>query len=408
MIVNNIDELLNPKNINSDDSGLTPTFLPMTPCVIEITLDQVVPFDNPRQSENPKFAEIKASIHNRGLDHPPTITARKPGDPYMISDGGNTRLQILKELYQEYLKKAESAVSHEEKQDFLEKAESFYRHEWRFKPWSSEVHALSGHMSENDQRGSMLFIEKALASLRLKEMLDPNAEMNMRELATAITETGWTVSQSSLSTFLYASTQLVDLIPTALWAGLSRGKVLTILRIRRCFTKYIQTTSITTSTDDFDLIWESVLTRNDDTNLDLQLIRNQLCDDFASKYDLDIFTFRAQIDDYFNDRQPSQPPIPGAVIHKEQPLHQNQTEPTVSEAEKQESFHSDDENDAPVKDLPSNRQSTKKSSNSEPLKQAILTIHHAYYDNQDLNSSMENLLSTANDFFGTDLLDNNS
>lgn len=53
------------------------------------------------ETRNPNFEIIKESIRRRGLDHKPNITQR-PGEPYyIIADGGNTRIQALKELFTE-------------------------------------------------------------------------------------------------------------------------------------------------------------------------------------------------------------------------------------------------------------------------------------------------------------------
>ena len=71
-----------------------------TPMVV--TLDQLRPYDHdPRVTRNPAYEDIKASIRERGLDAPPAIT-RRPGEPhYIIRNGGNTRLAILRELWSE-------------------------------------------------------------------------------------------------------------------------------------------------------------------------------------------------------------------------------------------------------------------------------------------------------------------
>lgn len=70
--------------------------------LITVTLDKLRPYEgNPRKTKNPAYEEIKASIKARGLDHAPNITQRPGDDFYTIADGGNTRLQALKELFQE-------------------------------------------------------------------------------------------------------------------------------------------------------------------------------------------------------------------------------------------------------------------------------------------------------------------
>lgn len=70
--------------------------------LITIPLKGLRPLDmNPRITRNPDYEKIKASIRLRGLEHPPHITQR-PGELfYIISSGGNTRLAILNELWQE-------------------------------------------------------------------------------------------------------------------------------------------------------------------------------------------------------------------------------------------------------------------------------------------------------------------
>lgn len=56
-----------------------------------VPLDQLRAFDlNPRIRRNPNYDEIKESIRNRGLEHPPQITQRPGENFYIIASGGNT------------------------------------------------------------------------------------------------------------------------------------------------------------------------------------------------------------------------------------------------------------------------------------------------------------------------------
>lgn len=116
-----------------------------------VTLEQLRPYEhNPRFIRNPLFDDIKASIRERGLDQPPPIT-RRPGETYfIIRNGGNTRLAILGELWQE---------THDER---------FFRIHCLFRPWSNEITALLGHLAESDLHGQLTFIERALAVAKLK------------------------------------------------------------------------------------------------------------------------------------------------------------------------------------------------------------------------------------------------
>src|SRR3546814_750578 len=68
-----------------------------TPMIV--TLDQLRPYDHdPRMKRNSAYDEIKASIQERGLDASPAITRRLGAEHYIIRNGGNTRLAILREL----------------------------------------------------------------------------------------------------------------------------------------------------------------------------------------------------------------------------------------------------------------------------------------------------------------------
>ena len=72
--------------------------------MMNLTIDQVSTYDkNPRRETNPEYDQIKTSIHRRGMDQVLSVT-QLPSDAsnqFMIVHGGNTRLQILKELYVE-------------------------------------------------------------------------------------------------------------------------------------------------------------------------------------------------------------------------------------------------------------------------------------------------------------------
>ncbi len=208
------------------------------------TLDQLQPYElNPRQTRNPKYHEIKESIRAIGLKSPPDVTRRNPDDEKLsIRDGGNTRLEILWELYQEYREKAEQTQDADEKQALLIKADSFYRIECDFVPFHSDLDSLSAHMVENESRGDMIFIERALAVERYKQLfreLDEqealaqgeiyeHKDLSSRKLAERISKTGWIVNQSHIVRYNYAANTLLEAIPTALWNGSGQSVVRSI------------------------------------------------------------------------------------------------------------------------------------------------------------------------------------
>ncbi len=187
-----------------------------TPMVVNI--DQLKPYDhNPRIIRNPLYEDIKASIRERGLDAPPAIT-RRPGEShFIIRNGGNTRLSILRELWSET------------------KQERFFKIHCLFRPWQSEITALTGHLVENELHGQLSFIERALAIQKLNEFYqkEQNNFLSQRQLAKKISEDGYPVSQSQISLMQDTVNYLLPIIPNALYSGLSRRQIKSILNLRK-------------------------------------------------------------------------------------------------------------------------------------------------------------------------------
>lgn len=202
--------------------GFTPSntamsFDPVTPISMEVTLDQLRPYErNPRKTQNPKYDEIKESIRQRGLDAPPAIS-RRPGEPhYVIVNGGNTRLQILNELYTET------------------RDQQFFRIQCLFKPWQSETSALIGHLVENEQRGDMTFIEKALAIREAQQLLEAESgkALSQPKLSEALREQGFSISRGHIGRMLQTIDYLLPSIPTLLYAGMGKPQIEKALALR--------------------------------------------------------------------------------------------------------------------------------------------------------------------------------
>ncbi|GAD24676.1 ParB family protein [Acidovorax sp. MR-S7] len=181
-----------------------------TPMVV--TLDQLRPYDHdPRKKRNPAYEDIKASIRERGLDAAPAITRRPGEDHYIIRNGGNTRLAILRELWSET------------------KDERFFRISCLFRPWPSrgEVVMLTGHLAENELRGGLTFIERALGVEKAREFYEQEsgAALSQSELARRLAADGFPVQQSHISRMNDAVRYLLPAIPTVLYGGLGRHQV---------------------------------------------------------------------------------------------------------------------------------------------------------------------------------------
>lgn len=227
--------------------------------LITVTLEQLRPFEgNPRRTKNPAFEEIKASIKTRGLDHAPNITQR-PGDSfYTILDGGNTRLQALNELFQET------------------KDLKFWSIECVFKPWvgdaddiNSQLNMLIGHLAENEIRGELTFIEKALGVKDVKALYEKmyNEVFSHRKLAEKLTENGYPISHQLIARMEQCLTYLYPHIPNVLLSGLGKPQIEKLLTIHRnaqqSWDKYAVNTLLEL-TQHFDEIWQEVLSPLDD------------------------------------------------------------------------------------------------------------------------------------------------
>lgn len=181
-----------------------------TPMVV--TLDQLRPYDHdPRMKRNSAYDEIKASIRERRLDAAPAITRRPGAEHYIIRNGVNTRLAILRELWSET------------------KDERFFRISCLFRPWPErgEIIALTGHLAENELRGGLTFIERALGVEKAREFYEQEsgAALNQSELARRLAADGYPVQQSHISRMSDAVRYLLPAIPTVLYAGLGRHQI---------------------------------------------------------------------------------------------------------------------------------------------------------------------------------------
>ncbi|ORJ19937.1 hypothetical protein BS639_17310 [Rouxiella silvae] len=184
-----------------------------------LTLDQIRPNpDNPRTSRNPKYDEIKASIKARGLSSVPKVTRDPEGDGhYMFSDGGNTRYQILLELWQETADN------------------QFFQFHCIFKPWPGRLQCIIGHLAENEARGDLSFIEKALGVLNAQKIYEKQFKetLSFRKLATVLTEQGLPTHYSVVSRMTDTINYLYPYLPTLLSDGLGRHQIELLLGLRK-------------------------------------------------------------------------------------------------------------------------------------------------------------------------------
>lgn len=229
--------------------------LPTSEMPMVLTLDEVAPNpDNPRTTRNPKYDEIKESIRARGLDTVPKVTKNPdiPGSPYIFSDGGNTRHSILRELY-------------EETQD-----ERFYRFHALFKPWPGRLKCLVGHLAENDVRGDLTFIDRALGVRKARSIHEETLGrvVTLRELSDLLKLEGYPIHYSMISRMDHTIEFLYPYIPELLISGLGKHQIETLLNLRADALNLWQQYSVMTETDsDFNEVFGQVSALFDDPEL---------------------------------------------------------------------------------------------------------------------------------------------
>ncbi|THA08968.1 ParB family protein [Rodentibacter caecimuris] len=295
-IMNNSPEyekMVQSQSLNPYQSVSSETEMQSGNRLITVTLDQLRPYEgNPRRTKNPAYEEIKASIKSRGLDHSPNITQR-PGDSfYTILDGGNTRLQALNELFKET------------------KELRFWSIECIFKPWqgeaddiNSQLNILIGHLAENDVRGELSFIEKALGIREVKKLYEQKygEYFSHRKLSEKLGENGYPISNQIIARMEQCLTYLYPHIPNVLLNGMGKPQIEKLLTIRRnaqlSWEKHIEETKVH---QDFDVVWMNALTGFDEepTEFVLNDFQDQLIGNIteAFSYQIPYETFKFEID----------------------------------------------------------------------------------------------------------------
>ncbi|CAH6335362.1 ParB family protein [Pantoea agglomerans] len=237
--------------------------LPVSEMAMVLTLDQLRPNpDNPRNAKNPRYEDIKASVRARGLDSIPKVTRDPDGeDVYIFSDGGNTRYQILSELWQET------------------GDERFYRFHTIFKPWPGRLKCLVGHLAENEVRGDLTYIDKALGVHKARVIYEEQLgrSVTLRELSDLLGKEGYPIDNSSVSRMEDTLNYIYPYMPRMLENGMSRGQVMPLLSLRssalkvwKCFSGDINS-SLTLD----DVFGETCRVFDDPDSYSLEIFRDE-------------------------------------------------------------------------------------------------------------------------------------
>lgn len=285
---------------------------PIADTPMTVTLDQLQPYDlNPRVTRNPRYDEIKASIRERGLDASPAIT-RRPGEPhYIIRNGGNTRLAILRELWSET------------------RDERFFRIPCLFRPWPErgEIVALTGHLAENELHGGLSFIERALGIEQARKLYEQESgqALTQTELARRLSTDGYPISQPHISRMQDAVRYLLPAIPTVLYGGLGRPQVERLTALRKASARIWEARSASKRlTADFQALFHDVLALfdGDADGFSIKRVQDELIGQMAELLEADYDTLTLEITETENrQRVLISEPSPHVPRRAEAPAH---------------------------------------------------------------------------------------
>jgi len=249
--------------------------------IVDVDIAHIQPYEhNPRHSPNPEHDRIRDSIRNNGLDQPLVITQRPGATDYIVHAGGNTRLLILKALFEETGESRYAQVP------------------CLFRPWRRESDVLLAHLRENDLRGGLAFIDKAQAVFETQRLLAEELELEeitQRRLEMELRKAGYRISQGRISQMEYAVFRLLPLIPQALANGMGRPQVERIRSLERA-ANTVWHARCSDDVGEFDSVFTTLCRRYDGPDWDTDLLREALETEMAEAAEVSIHTIRVVLD----------------------------------------------------------------------------------------------------------------
>lgn len=179
---------------------------------------------NQRRSMNPLYGEIKESILKKGVQNPLHIVFHPLQKKWVLSQGGQTRLLISRELY-------------EETQD-----EMFLYPPVIQKPYTSDLELCINHLIENHLRGENTFLETAYAVLNIRNLMaQASGEVPTQDaLAVEMALKGMPVRRQSITAIFYASEVLGPNITNSTFLEeLSRKTIDSIRAVRKTMEPHV-------------------------------------------------------------------------------------------------------------------------------------------------------------------------
>lgn len=266
----NIVELLKTPHFGNPDITTPDTGDPVIETMLTLTLDELTEYNNnPRRAPNAEFDSLKASYLATGADMTLLLVTRRPGERlYFPAAGGNTRIRVLKELWEET------------------RDERFLHVTCKFVPFTDDHQILVAHLSENDNRADYILIDRARTVCYLFEQLKAEqGSLTQRAFIEKLRQLGYPkLSKTQLIRFQY-TVRLYEYIPEALDGGMH---IKAIIRLQDTHNKLQSFLDRATSgdpnvADRFDSHWYMVLRELDNSEgVDPDILSGRILESMAS------------------------------------------------------------------------------------------------------------------------------
>ena len=202
---------------------------------------------------------------------------------------------------------------------------------------------LTAHLIENDTRGALTFIDKALGLRALRDILETErAEpLSQRQLVEALKERGYGLDQSTISRMDYAVDVLLSVIPEALRTGMGAPQIRRIRRLEAA--ARVAWSRQAEGSARFEALFQEVLAAHDGPHWELEPVQRQLETQLAEALGVSLKEVRLEMDARLargteEESTPNPAPepdpqfTPAASPSDEKPSVEKITEATVPEA----------------------------------------------------------------------------
>lgn len=142
---------------------------------------------NQRQSRNPRYDEIRESIRAKGIQEPLHIVKHPKQNKWVLSQGGQTRLLICREL------SSDGSDG------------SFLYPPTIKKKYTSDLDLCIDHLIDNSMRGDNTFLETSEAVVNIRNLMTDSTgiEPTQEELVVNMTERGMPIRRQSVTAMIY-------------------------------------------------------------------------------------------------------------------------------------------------------------------------------------------------------------